>query len=154
MNQTSHVLLFGILCFIIGGLAFYTWSTTRALKQQNRALLAEEQVSPSPFQPLETAPIVTPAEEAISPTSSTEQTETGAISGTLGYPSEGIPPMTVYAFKHGELATYYSVKTQQNQSSFTIDGVAPGSYVVVAFLAPPLYVFWWLYQSRAVWTQC
>ncbi|MBN2550522.1 MAG: carboxypeptidase regulatory-like domain-containing protein [Anaerolineales bacterium] len=57
---------------------------------------------------------------------------TGSISGNLSYPSEGIPPLRVVAFN---LSTgqSYSVQTLQNQTTYRIDNLPPGSYYVVAY---------------------
>lgn len=55
----------------------------------------------------------------------------GFIIGTLMYPSEGVPPMRVVAYRL-EDGSYYSVDTGMNQPSFTIE-VPPGTYNVVAY---------------------
>lgn len=60
--------------------------------------------------------------------------ETGSISGVLGYPSEGIPPMQVYAFNTEDMSEYYYVQTAANQQEFKIEDVPAGSYRVVAYL--------------------
>ena len=44
----------------------------------------------------------------------------GSISGTLSYPSEGIPPLVIVAYDVNS-ADYYFVLTQQNQGTYTID---------------------------------
>lgn len=60
----------------------------------------------------------------------------GSISGELGYPSEGIPPLIVYAIRvDRDEFTYGIVRTEVNQQTFAIEGLAPGVYVVVAYLA-------------------
>lgn len=56
----------------------------------------------------------------------------GIITGTLGYPSEVIPRLDVYAFEIGG-SRYYSVRTNSNQQDFAIGGVEPGMYYVVAY---------------------
>ena len=74
-------------------------------------------------------------------------TSLGAITGTLGYPSDYVPPMRVYA-----IATlgnrHYSTRTRANQNRFTISNMLPGKYYVVAYTdeAPGLGGGW----SRAV----
>ncbi len=71
----------------------------------------------------------------------------GAITGTLGYPSDHVPAMRVYA-----IATdgnrHYTTRTRANQSRFTISNMLPGKYYVVAYTdeAPGLGGGW----SRAV----
>ncbi len=60
---------------------------------------------------------------------------TGAISGTLGYPAGSQPAMVVYAVRMDtNLFHYYSVRAGENQGSFTIGGLPPGVYSVVAYL--------------------
>ena len=58
----------------------------------------------------------------------------GGIAGTLSYPSEGIPPLAVVAFRvGGGPGDYYHVFTQLNQSAYQIDNLPPGNYTVVAY---------------------
>lgn len=69
----------------------------------------------------------------------------GAITGRIGYGSEINPPVTVYAISTTDPGIWYSVKylglgppplpTAQpgTPDTFTITGVAPGSYWVVAY---------------------
>ncbi|MGH2583738.1 MAG: hypothetical protein ACRDJE_02355 [Dehalococcoidia bacterium] len=63
------------------------------------------------------------------------QGETGSITGELGYPSHAVPPLLVYAIRVDveEPQSRY-VRTEFNQLNFTIDGLEPGVYVVVAYL--------------------
>jgi hypothetical protein len=56
---------------------------------------------------------------------------TGAITGTLSYPSEGIPPLRVVAFNVSS-DEYSYVDTLTNQSTYTID-LPAGTYNVVAY---------------------
>lgn len=62
----------------------------------------------------------------------------GQISGQLGYPSEIIPPLDIYAVRVDDPAFFYTIRTTMNQSSYSI-AVAPGSYYLLANLAdsPP-----------------
>jgi hypothetical protein len=60
---------------------------------------------------------------------------TGSISGNLSYPSEGIPPLYVVAFNTSN-TFYYWVQTQQNQTTYQIDNLPPGSYHVFAYTVP------------------
>lgn len=62
----------------------------------------------------------------------------GSISGSLSFPSEGIPPLRVVAFNltSGE---YYYVKTVQNQGSYRIENLPAGSYHVVAYVLDGTY---------------
>jgi hypothetical protein len=57
----------------------------------------------------------------------------GSISGHFGYPSEGIPPMTIYAIRTTTgRPDFYTVHTIRNQGTYSIRGVAPGSYKLYA----------------------
>jgi hypothetical protein len=58
---------------------------------------------------------------------------TGSITGTLGYPSEYIPAMQVVAFNTNTTFWYY-VETPEGASSYTITGLPPGPYQVVAYV--------------------
>jgi hypothetical protein len=70
------------------------------------------------------------ADEVVNPSAENEK---GRISGTLGYPAEGIPELTVYAFDTLDETKYFKVETQANQKEFTISDVDPGDYYVVAY---------------------
>jgi hypothetical protein len=60
------------------------------------------------------------------------QSVPGSLSGGLSYPSEGIPPLRVVAF-HLESGQFFYLDTVQNQAGYTIEGLPPGSYQVVAY---------------------
>jgi hypothetical protein len=66
----------------------------------------------------------------------------GTITGRLGYPAEHIPPLTVYAIRR-DAAGHFSVDTPRYplatgfsppQPTYTIRGVVPGTYVVLAYM--------------------
>lgn len=60
----------------------------------------------------------------------------GAISGNqLMYPADSMPALAIYAISTTDSHTYFSTVTSQGQFSYTISGVAPGTYDVVAYLA-------------------
>lgn len=63
----------------------------------------------------------------------TEAPENGSVSGVLGYPSEFIPPLAVYAISTTDSSRFFYVNTAENQGAFTIENVAPGTYYVVAY---------------------
>ena len=56
----------------------------------------------------------------------------GSISGSLSYPSEGIPPLWVVAYNL-DTGEYYFTDTDLNQSYYTLDGLPAGRYHVVAY---------------------
>jgi hypothetical protein len=70
--------------------------------------------------------------QAPPPSTITPTPAPGSISGTLSYPSEGIPALRVVAFNLSD-RNYYSVDTQPNQSIYQITGLPPGKYHVVAY---------------------
>src|SRR5688500_231575 len=49
----------------------------------------------------------------------------GAITGRLGYPGEAVPALEIYAIEAAG-PKVYSVRTNFNQQTFTIGGIAPG----------------------------
>lgn len=61
-----------------------------------------------------------------------ETVGTGGIAGQLSYPSSFIPSMMVVAFDVNS-QTYRYVLTNENSSTYQIDGLAPGTYFVVAY---------------------
>lgn len=56
----------------------------------------------------------------------------GTITGSLGYPSEFIPPMVVVA-TNVDTNQYYFVLTDMNQGEYEITHLLPGTYHVVAY---------------------
>jgi hypothetical protein len=58
--------------------------------------------------------------------------ESGGIAGQLSYPSSFIPAMTVVAFDVNS-PNYRYVLTIENSFTYQIDGLAPGTYFVVAY---------------------
>lgn len=73
-------------------------------------------------------PVQTPGESLGTP---------GAIAGRVNYPSSGIPAQLVYALSTaGPAYGAYSTETVQNQPTFTILGVAPGTYFVYSAVRP------------------
>lgn len=69
------------------------------------------------------------AQEAAAPA-----TGPGSIAGTITYPSEAIPAMTVVAYDVNS-DSWYSVDTDFGQSTFQIDNLPAGAYHVVAYVA-------------------
>ena len=57
----------------------------------------------------------------------------GGLGGKIGYPSSGIPPMRVVAFRVGNLSEYYSITTGLNESTYSMS-LPPGQYYVVAYV--------------------
>lgn len=75
------------------------------------------------------APVPTP----ITPPTATLKSGSASLSGTLNYPSEHIPPQRVVAFEVNT-GYYYWVRTNEGQSSYRIDNLPAGTYVVVSYL--------------------
>lgn len=92
----------------------------------------------------QTAP-PSPTIAAPSPTDRPTATpQAGAITGRLGYPGEGIPPVSVYAISTADQRVWYSVDVPGfppnplpsgtlAEPRYTISGVAPGTYWVLAY---------------------
>jgi hypothetical protein len=92
---------------------------------------------PSPTPPRTTPP--TGGAPAATPSPTSAPSPPGAISGKLGYPSEFIPPLTIYAIDAAAPTRYRVVHTPAcpnpcAQPRYTLAGVVSGVYVVVAFL--------------------
>src|SRR5260221_5088998 len=99
---------------------------------------------PTPTPPLQTSspiPISAP-----SPTATVTPQVGGAITGRFAYGSDFIPPVTVYAISTTDQRVWYSVNFAgagnpprptlppgQSSATYTITGVAPGTYWVVAY---------------------
>jgi hypothetical protein len=58
---------------------------------------------------------------------------TGAISGIITPAGQHAPPLHVVAYKLLESNVWYWVSTAENQRTFTLSGLAPGTYNIVAY---------------------
>jgi hypothetical protein len=81
------------------------------------------------FQAMTAQPGVLPTATAVQPTPTSTS---GSISGTLNYPSEGIPSLYVAAYQVGT-QNYQYVITNAGQANYEIDDLSPGTYHVVAY---------------------
>jgi len=97
------------------------------------------------------ASVSTPTLSTPSPTAQATATpQPGTITGRLGYPSEGIPPLTVYAISTVDQRIWFSVDVARfppplvtprptgtfapgTEPRYTITAVAPGTYYVLAY---------------------
>lgn len=100
--------------------------------------------TPAPSASFAPTPKPSPSAAATpSPAATATAAPSGAITGKLEYPSEFIPPLTVYAVSVSDPHVVFSVDTPRyplpentpSQPSYTISGVAPGTYYVYAFRA-------------------
>ena len=75
------------------------------------------------------------------PTALPTAVPSGVVTGSLGYPSEFIPPLTVYAISVADQRVFFSVDTPRYplatntppRPSYTMTGVAAGTYYVLAY---------------------
>lgn len=76
---------------------------------------------------------------AIGPAAAASGTTTGTIQGILGYPSEGIPAMRVYAIDVTNPARAYVIETPASPTllNFTMGGLTPGTYYVLGYYRAP-----------------
>lgn len=138
MTNGLKISLVGIGCFALGAAALYGWNSYVRVQEENLRLKEMTTVKPTPIVQVvkmgenaaQTPPTLPPESATPTPFSAVQM---GGISGSLGYPSEGIPPLQVYAFSKSDYSKFYSVTTQQNQENFTISQVPVGEYVVVAY---------------------
>ena len=72
------------------------------------------------------------ATQGFTPTAATPAAGTGSIAGRLNYPADRLPPMYVVAYRAGS-ENYRSITTALGQSSYTIGGLTPGTYHVIAY---------------------
>src|SRR5262245_47588807 len=75
----------------------------------------------------------TPAETPAPTITATTIAQGGSISGKLSYPSEFIPPLAIYAISVADASVNFHVETARDQQNYTITGLAPGTYHVVAY---------------------
>lgn len=108
---------------------------------------SEVATSPSPIPATSTPVPASSAPTTPAPTASLAPTaQPGAITGRFAYGSDFIPPVTVYAISTTEQRVWYSVDFAgfgnpprptlppgASEATYTITGVAPGTYWVVAY---------------------
>jgi hypothetical protein len=114
--------------------------------------VAAPSVSPSPT--VSATVVVSPTASPTSspcfgpcgPTPATAAPTTGAITGRFGYPSDFIPPVTVYAISVADPKVFFFVDFAGfgnpprptlppgvSQPTYTLTGIAPGTYYVIAY---------------------
>jgi hypothetical protein len=106
--------------------------------------------SPTPTAASTTSP--TPSAPVGTIATSTPRGGTGVITGELGYPSNFIPALRVYAISVSDERVFFFVDTPQygaagpgsatvppgqRQPTYTITGVAPGTYHVLGYMTTP-----------------
>ncbi len=74
----------------------------------------------------------TPLPPSATPLPPTPLSSGGAISGSLNYPADRLPPMYVVAYRVGT-QFYQSTVTAAGQSTYTIANLPPGTYHVIAY---------------------
>lgn len=116
--------IIALVCFVLGAGVFWGYGKYQGLMDDNDKL--RKMVKEIPSTSIE--PTSTPA-----PGFEIEEAEPGAIEGVLGYPSEGIPPLEVYAINKADSSIFFMVKTAMNQGTFIIDKVDSGTYNLVAY---------------------
>ena len=64
----------------------------------------------------------------------------GAVSGSLGYPSESIPKLVVFAIRVDDASAYrvlHTIGTPPGPARYSMAAVEPGAYVVIAYVDRP-----------------
>ncbi len=129
MKPWVKITLLILLVLAVGAGSFFAGSQYTKLQLENQKLKEQgASTTPTPTTQQEVTP--TPTTQ-VTPTGSTR----GRIQGTLGYPSEHIPPMSIYAFNTADSTRFFFTTTSDNQGSFMIENVEPGTYHVVGYAA-------------------
>lgn len=118
------IVIVSLVAFMLGFGAYWGYGQYNSLIKENQELKRSEKTIPSSADESSVS-------AALTPTKSLE--DKGSISGSLGYPSEVIPELEVYAFDIEDQTKYFSVKTSVSQQKFTIENIDPGSYFIVAY---------------------
>jgi hypothetical protein len=125
-----------LVLLVIGALLLSTRGQTPALRGPGG-------LDSSPTPTLFPTPTVTASLPTVSPTPPPTP-QPGAITGKLGYPAGFLPPLTVYAISITDQRVWYSVDVPRFPPAsgpppsgpgpgYTITGVAPGTYWVLAY---------------------
>lgn len=117
-------LFVALIFFLLGAGTVYFYSSPHLQKQyqkmMNEALNAHEN------------PSITPTMQEVEGVTPTE-VPTGSIEGKLGFPSEGIPELEVYAVDMADKTKFYKINTAKNAQTFLFEHVLPGTYYVIAY---------------------
>ncbi|MFH0979793.1 MAG: hypothetical protein V1803_02515 [Candidatus Roizmanbacteria bacterium] len=119
------IIVIALICFLLGFGAYWGYNKYQSLMEENRKLKEAEKEIPSTVDSNTVFPTEIPT-----PTINLSK---GAIEGVLGYPSEAIPSLEIFAFDSSDLKKYFMVKTFQNQTKFVMEDVDLGTYYVVAY---------------------
>ena len=139
MKASRYVLYAGVVAAVLAGALI----VGLALRDRN----SQVATSPSPISATSTPIPSSSAAASPSPAATASPTvQSGAITGRFGYGSDYIPPVTVYAISTTDQRVWYSVDfpgfgnpprpTAQPGTSgdtYTLTGIAPGTYWVVAY---------------------
>ncbi len=117
-------LIVALVFFLLGFGAFWGYNKYLGVMKENDKL--RQMVKEVPSTSIEPSPTLEPGLEP-------EKVQTGSIEGTLGYPSEGIPPLEVIAFSMTNPGTYFKVETEENQGTYIIENLPEGNYKIVAY---------------------
>ena len=107
-----------------------------ALRGEPQAAAPNVSASPGPTSSsVPTATTPTAATSSPPATATTAPVATGSISGLLGYPSDFIPAMKVFAVSTTDSSKWYRVDTALNPpgNSYTLTNVPAGTYKVYAY---------------------
>jgi len=84
------------------------------------------------------AATTTPAATTVPSTGAAQPAAPGAISGLVGYPSDGHPAMTIYAVSTTDRSVFFSVNVARGiepaKPPYSISGIRPGTYNLFAYL--------------------
>ena len=94
--------------------------------------------APARSEPAPTASVTPPGGPAAAACPAIRQISLGAISGKLGYPAEGTPPLALIAMRAEDPKVFRILHTPQlpggGLTPYTIAAIEPGTYVVVAYV--------------------
>ncbi len=124
------IVLVGLICFILGIAAFFSYNRYQSLQRENTAL--KQEVNIQQKDTFSTVTVAPTTEEKSTVADDVQTNDKGQIEGTLGYPSSGIPPLAVYA-KNTTTDEVFMISTKENQTDFTFPELPPGMYHVFAY---------------------
>jgi hypothetical protein len=150
MKATRLVLTAGaIVALVVVALAW-----TFSQRSSPVAATQSPSVTPTASAAATQSPSATPTASAAVSSAPTQPSAaaTGAITGQLGYPSDFVPPLTVYAISVNDSKVWFSTDTPRfgnpvsatpapggptwppsGPGTYTLTGIAPGTYYVMAW---------------------
>ena len=132
-KHLAYITLFIIFVLILGSFVFYDRIAGGSADSDDEVSTSVRESTQSAGNTGDTVNLETAETQESTSSEDNQNPPEGDLAGQICYPSEGIPPLTVYI---DDVNSDYVLEydTSLNQSSLELDGVPVGTYVAYAFV--------------------